>query len=400
MVRTKYLIIGGGLAADAAAAGLRELDPNGPATMVSAESDPPYTRPWLSKGLWKGKPFDKVWRPTDTRGVDVRLSRSIVHLDPEARTAADDRGETYAYESVLLATGGRVRRLPFGGDSIIYFRTLADYRRLRTLAEQGEHFVVIGGGFIGTEIAAALASVGKKVTIILPDECLGERIFPRGLSEFITFYYREKGVEVRGRSSAQDVVEAGPRLVVQARTSSGEESEIEADGVVAGIGIQPETTLAAAAGLRCENGIVVDAQLRASAEGVYAAGDVAAFVSPALGRRVRIEHEDNALTMGKAAGRAMAGDDTAFRHLPYFYSDLFDLGYEAVGQLDPSLQVTADWEDKYRKGVVYYTEGGLVRGVLLWNIWDKVPAARALIESRRSFRPSDLTSALLDGAVK
>jgi len=396
MVRTKYLIIGGGLTADAAVTGIREVDPEGAVTVVSAESDPPYTRPWLSKGLWLGKPVEKVWRGTEAKHADLRLGRSIVTLDPAARTAADDHGESYAYESLLMATGGRVRRLPFGGDSVIYYRTMDDYRRLRDLADRGERFVVIGGGFIGTEIAAALASNGKRVTLVFPEGNLGERVFPRALAEFVSFYYGEKGVELLSRSSVQGVETSGSGFRVQVRGPSGEEKRIEADGVVAGIGIQAETSLASAAGLECENGIVVDPYLKASAPAVYAAGDVAAFQSPALGRRVRIEHEDNALTMGKAAGRAMAGAGEPYRHLAYFYSDLFDLGYEAVGQLDPSLQVTADWAEPFRKGVVYYAEGGYVRGVLLWNVWDKVPAARRLIQSGRHFRAEELKAALLE----
>ena len=396
MIQTKYLIVGGGMTADAAAAGIRELDPDGPVTMVGAESDPPYTRPWLSKGLWLGKPLEKVWRGTDSRNVDLRLGRSIIRLDPLGQAAEDDRGETYTYEKVLLATGGRVRRLPFGGDSIIYYRTMEDYRRLRSLAERGQRFVIIGGGFIGTEIAAALASNGKKVAIAFPNGCLGERVFPRALAEFVTFYYGEKGVDVLSRASVRDVTASGTRSLVHIRYAGGEQATIEADGVVAGIGIQPETKLAVAAGLDCENGIVVDSHLRASAEGVYAAGDVAAYPSPALGGRVRIEHEDNALTMGKAAGRAMAGADEPYRHLAYFYSDLFDLGYEAVGQLDPSLHVVADWAEPFRKGVVFYTGDGQIRGVLLWNVWDKVPSARALIESGRRFRDEDLKASLLD----
>lgn len=396
MIRTKYLIVGGGMTADSAAAGIRELDPDGAVTMVSAEPDPPYTRPWLSKGLWSGKPLEKVWRGTDSMNVDLRLGRSIVSLDPQGKAAEDERGETYAYENVLLATGGRVRRLPFGGDSIIYYRTMEDYRRLRSLTERGKRFGVIGGGFIGTEIAAALASNGKHVTMVFPDRSLGERVFPRALAEFVTFYFAEKGVEVLNRTSVQDVTVSGTWATVQVRHAGGEQATIETDGVVAGIGIEPEISLAVAAGLLCENGIVVDSRLRTSARGVYAAGDVAAYPSPALGRRVRIEHEDNALTMGRAAGRAMAGADEPYRHLAYFYSDLFDLGYEAVGQLDPSLHVVADWAEPYRKGVVFYMGEDLIRGVLLWNVWDRVPSARALIESGRRFRNDELKASLLD----
>jgi NADPH-dependent 2,4-dienoyl-CoA reductase/sulfur reductase-like enzyme len=396
MQKTKYLIIGGGMTADAAVSGIRETDSEGRITLVSAEPDPPYTRPLLSKGLWMGKPFEKVWRGTEAKGAELYLNRRIAALDPVARSARDDHGGEYAFEVALLATGGTVRRLPFGGDDVIYYRTLEDYRRLRALADHKQRFVVIGGGFIGTEIAAALASNGKRVTMVHPGVALGERVFPRALAEFITFYYGEKGVEVLTGASALDIQPAGEGFTVQVRIADGRERALPADGVIAGIGIQPDTTLARAAGLECDNGVEVNQFLETSAAGVFAAGDVAAFPSHTLGQRVRVEHEDNALTMGKVAGRNMAGGREAYRHLPYFYSDLFDLGYEAVGELDPGLTTTADWVDRFRKGVVYYTRESRIRGVLLWNVWDKVPAARRLIESAREFRPEDLKVALLD----
>ncbi|HET7010537.1 MAG TPA: FAD-dependent oxidoreductase [Anaerolineales bacterium] len=396
MLKTKYLIVGGGMTADAAVKALREADPDGQVVMVSAEADPPYTRPLLSKGLWLGKPFEKVWRGTDSAGIDLRLNCRIAHLDPGAKTARDDRGEEYAYESALLATGGVVRRLPFGGEDIIYYRTLEDYRRLRALADQRQRFVVIGGGFIGTEIAAALASNGKRVTVVHPGRALGQNVYPPALAEFITFYYGEKGVEVLSGASATNVQKEGEGYTVQVRLADGRDRALPADGVVAGIGIQPDTALARQAGISCENGVVVSEFLETTAPGVFAAGDVAAFPSAALKTRVRVEHEDNALTMGKTAGRIMGGQREPYLHLPYFYSDLFELGYEAVGDLNPELTTIADWEDRFRKGVVFYTLEGRIRGVLLWNVWDKVPAARRLIESGRTFREEELKARLLD----
>jgi NADPH-dependent 2,4-dienoyl-CoA reductase/sulfur reductase-like enzyme len=162
------------------------------------------------------------------------------------------------------------------------------------------------------------------------------------------------------------------------------------DAVVAGLGIVPATELALAAGLAVEDGILVDERLTTSHPAVFAAGDVARFPASALGRRIRVEHEDNALTMGRAAGRAMAGDESPYRHLPSFYSDLFELGYEAVGELDPRHEIVADWKEPFREGVVYYLESGRVRGVLLWNTWGQVDAARALIENASPVRREDL----------
>ena len=169
---------------------------------------------------------------------------------------------------------------------------------------------------------------------------------------------------------------------------------IEADGVVAGLGIQPNVALAEQAGLAVEDGILVDEHLRTSQEAIYAAGDVANFPNPALGRRLRVEHEDNANTMGAAAGRNMAGAARPYTHLPFFYSDLFDLGYEAVGDLDARLETVADWKEPYREGVVYYLGDGRVRGVLLWNVWEQVDAARRLIAEPGPFRAQDLRGRL------
>ena len=172
------------------------------------------------------------------------------------------------------------------------------------------------------------------------------------------------------------------------------DQELLVDGVVAGIGIEPNTALAQAAGLEVDNGIVVDALLRTSHPDIYAAGDVANFYNPPLGKRMRVEHEDNANTMGRQAGRNMAGDRPPYDHLPFFYSDLFDLGYEAVGELDARLEMVADWKEPFREGVLYYLRDGRVRGVLLWNVWGQVDAARRLIAEPGPFQPEDLIGRL------
>jgi len=171
---------------------------------------------------------------------------------------------------------------------------------------------------------------------------------------------------------------------------TGSGTSLTVDAVVAGIGITPNTGLAAAAGLRVEDGIVVNQQMKTSHPDVFAAGDVARFEAPVLGTTLRVEHEDNALTMGRAAGRAMAGDPAPYSHLPFFYSDLFELGYEAVGEMDPRGRVAADWKEPFREGVVYYLTGGRVRGALLWNTWGQVDAARALIAEPGPFEEKDL----------
>jgi NADPH-dependent 2,4-dienoyl-CoA reductase/sulfur reductase-like enzyme len=378
------------MTADAAVRGIRELDSSGPIGLIGAETDPPYARPPLSKALWKGEAFESVWRKTGELPVDLHLGRRVTTLVSGEKRIVDDRGAEYTFGKLLLATGGSPRRLPFGGDDIVYFRTLDDYRKLRALADQGKTFAVIGGGFIGSEIAAALALQGCKVTMLFPEHGIGARVFPEDLARFLTGYYGEKGVDVRSGQQVTNVARSEGRLFVQVKGGP----PVPADAVVAGIGIIPNTDLAGTAGLAVEDGIVVDDRLRTSNPDVFAAGDVARFGAPSLGTRIRVEHEDNALTMGRAAGRSMAGDTTPYTHLPFFYSDLFDLGYEAVGELDPRGECVADWKEPFREGVVYYVTAGRVRGVLLWNTWGQVEAARKLIAEPGPFRAADLAGRL------
>ena len=385
-----YLIVGAGMTADAAAQAIHAADPAGSLGVIGAEVHPPYDRPPLSKALWKGEPEDKIWRKTAATGATMHLGRRVTGIDPHGHTATDDQGTVYRFKRLLLATGGAPRRLPLDTDQIIYFRTLDDYRRLRSLARQNVRFAVMGGGFIGSEVAAALRLQGRDVTMLVPEPGLGARVFPPDLSRFLADYYREKGVTMRtGEGMARLDRRAGSCVV---RTTTG--GELAAEVVVAGLGIQPSVELAEQAGLRVDNGILVDASCRTSHADIYAAGDVANFENPALRTRIRVEHEDNANTMGAAAGQAMAGQGTPYTHLPFFYSDLFALGYEAVGELDSRLEAVADWKEPFREGVVYYLEAGRVRGVLLWNTWGQVDAARALIAEPGPFRPEDLRGRL------
>lgn len=385
-----YLIVGGGMTADSAAAGIRSVDAKGGIGLIGAEPAAPYDRPPLSKGLWKDQAVETIDRKTAAKQVTLHLGRTVKMLDLQKKQVLDDEGHGYAYEKLLLATGGRPRRLPFGDREVIYFRTRADYLRLRALLGTDRRFAVIGGGFIGSEIAAALAMNGQKVTMIFPGEGIGSHAFPRGLSAFLTRHYREKGVEVRAAAKVSGLESREGRLVLKIAG----QPDLTADGVVAGVGIQPNVELAQAAGLQVDDGIVVDEFLRTSHPDVYAAGDVAAFRNLALGRRLRVEHEDNANAMGRTAGRSMAGAPEPYHHQPFFYSDLFEFGYEAVGELDSRLETVADWKRPNEEGVIYYLKESRVRGVLLWNLFGQVEAARALIAEPGPFSPKDLKSRL------
>src|SRR5262245_56160965 len=388
--RYRYLVIGGGMTADAAARGIRRHDPTRDHRPLRAQSHAPYNRPPLSKALWKGDAEDSIWRKTAETSTHLHLGHRATQLDASRRQVTDGQGTTYEYETLLLATGGTPRQLPGAPAGIVYFRSLDDYRTSRQLADRKARFVVIGGGFIGSEVAAALRMQQCEVTMVVPQPGLGARVFPADLSRYLVDYYRREGVTMLVSESVVQVEAAAGGYRVHTKGSG----VVTADAVVAGLGIELNLELARQAGLTIQDGIAVDAELCTSQSGIYAAGDVASFVNPALGKRIRVEHEDNANTMGDVAGQNMAGAGLRYDHLPFFYSDLFKLGYEAVGEVDARHETVADWKDPMKEGVVYYLEAGRVRGVLLWNTWDQVEAARALIAAPGPFRAADLKGRL------
>lgn len=375
-----YLLIGGGMAADSAARGIREVDADGTIGLIGSELTGPYERPFLSKVLWSDPAEDDLFRDTEALGVAMHLGREALSLDPAAKTVRDDEGTAYRYRKLLLATGALPLRLRGSDEGVLYFRGLRHYRRLRQLTEEpGREVLVLGGGYIGAELAAALRGAGHGVVMAFPEGGIMERMFPPDLSAFVSAYFRERGVRLLPGLAVESVVRtAGGRKL--ATFVNGD--TLEADVVVAGLGVTPDTRLAEAAGLEVADGIRVDASLRTSDPDIYAAGDAISIFSPALGRWRRVEHEENANLSGFLAGQAMAGEAQEYTHLPMFYSDLFDLGFEGTGIADARLGMVADWEDDaFGSGTVWYLEEGRPVGALMWNRWGRLDEAREAISS-------------------
>ncbi len=388
-----YVIVGGGLAGASAAQGIRELDASGSVLLIGEEEHLPYDRPPLSKKLWLGgKKVEDIFLHDrsfyEQHAVTLALNERAVRLDADARTVTTS-SSTFTYRKLLLATGSKPRRLAIPGgdlDGICYFRGLDDYLHVRGVASPGKSALVIGGGFIGSELAAALNVNGLAVTMVFPGAALCDRVFPEYLGRAMQRHYVEKGVKIMSGDKPISFSREGSGFVT--RTEKG--ATVTSDIVIVGIGVEPETELAASGGLAVGNGIVVNEYLEASAQDVYAAGDNAYFPYSVLGLPMRIEHWDHALNQGKCAGRNMAGAHEPYVYQPYFFSDLFEFGYEATGEVDARLETFADWQKENETGVIYYLREGKVRGVMLCNVWDKVEAARELIRKGESATPDML----------
>ncbi|MDX1797616.1 MAG: FAD-dependent oxidoreductase, partial [Candidatus Lokiarchaeia archaeon] len=346
--------------------------------------------PPLSKYLWTGdEKLEEIDLGTSDVELEMHLGRTATKIDRINKKVIDDQGNEYSYTKLLLAPGGIPKKLPnVDEEGIIYYRTLSDYKKLKELVDKNQNFGIIGGSFIGSELAAGIKMYKPEaeVTMIFPETGICAYIFPKTLSDFLNSYFRENKIKVLPEELVIKVRKDSNGYLVE--TKSGKKMNF--DVVIAGLGITPNVELAKSADLKVENGIVVNNFLQTNDQNIYSAGDAVYYYNSALARNIRIEHEDNALMMGEIVGKNMTGEQIPYDHLSLFYSDLFDYGYEAVGILDSKSEIIEDWKEPSEEGVVYYLKDGRVQGVLLWNVWEKADEARKLIAEPGPFNSDDL----------
>jgi 3-phenylpropionate/trans-cinnamate dioxygenase ferredoxin reductase subunit len=382
-----YLLVGG-FAAGYCAAELRKRGADGSILVVGREPDPPYERPPLSKEYVRGeKKREETYVNDGTawyeeNDVELLTGASVMSLDAAARTAKLQTKEEVEFGKALIATGARVNILHHleGArlDGIHYLRTLGNSDAIREDAQKAEHVVMIGGSYIGSEVAASLTMKGTKCTMVMLEEVALSRVFGEEVGRFFQDVLESHGVEIFGGEELDAFV--GEGRVKAVRMKSGR--EIECDAVVIGAGVHPETMLAESAGLEVDNGIVCDAKLESSVEGIFAAGDNCSYESEVHGRRLRVEHWDVAMQQGMHAARGMMGDGEPYRVVPYFFSDLADWTWlEYVGPAEKWDEIVWRGDRDAGKFSAWYLDGGKVAGALAVDASEDLQHARRLIES-------------------
>ncbi len=361
-----FVIVGAGMAGAKAAETLREEGFEGRVVLIGEEDEQPYERPPLSKDYLRGeaeRDGAHVHEAGFYESHDIELLRGtrVDAIDVDANSLTLDGGRELGYDALLLATGAEARKLPF--DGALYLRTVQDSDVLRERIKPGSRVTIVGAGWIGCEVAASARQIGAEVTLIEMAEVPLERVLGRELGEFYRDLHVEHGVRFMGGSGLDDVAGTNP------------------DMVLIGAGVAPRTELAEQAGLEVDNGIRVDAALRTSAPNIFAAGDVANAWHPLLERNLRVEHWANALTQGPAAARSMLGQDVSYDHVPYFFSDQYDVGMEYAGHGEGADQVVIRGDLGAREFIAFWLREGRVLAGMNVNVWDVTDTIQALIRS-------------------
>jgi 3-phenylpropionate/trans-cinnamate dioxygenase ferredoxin reductase subunit len=394
------VIAGAGLAGAKAAETLRDEGFDGPVVLVGDETERPYERPPLSKDYLLGKAeretifvHPQSWYAE--HDVDLRLGVPVTGIDAAAHAVSLADGSRVGYAKLLLATGSSARRLPVEGDDldgVLYLRRVSDSDQMKAAFQTAPRVVVIGGGWIGLETAAAARAAGAEVTILEASKLPLLRVLGKEAAKVFADLHREQGVELRFEVSVAEITGSGGRA---SGVRLGDGSHVPADVIVVGVGITPNIGLAEAAGLQVGNGIVVDARLRSSDQDIYAAGDVANAYHPVLGKHIRVEHWANALNQPQTAARAMLGQDVSYDLMPYFYTDQYDLGMEYAGHVEPGGydQVVFRGDVAGREFIAFWLAGGRVLAGMNVNIWDVNDAIQALVRSGKTVDPGRLADA-------
>jgi 3-phenylpropionate/trans-cinnamate dioxygenase ferredoxin reductase subunit len=375
---TAFVIVGAGLAAAKAAEALRDLGFDGKIALIGEERHLPYERPPLSKDYLAGKAgrdsvfvHDQDWY--QRQQIDLRLGSPATAIDRAARQVRLADGSAVSYDKLLIVTGASPRRLP-GATAVHYLRTIDDSDRLKELLATGDHLAVIGGGWIGLEVAAAARQAGLRVTVLEALELPLLRVLGPEIARVFADLHRSNGVSLRLGVRIEEVASTGVRLT--------DGTVITADAVLAGVGAAPRTELASDAGLEVGDGIVTTAALRTSDPAIFAAGDVASAYHPLLGEHVRVEHWANALKQPAVAAAAMLGREASYEDLPYFYTDQYDLGMEYVGHVSGGYdQVVVRGDLEARQFIAFWLKDGLVKAGMNVNIWDVTDSVKKLIRS-------------------
>jgi len=390
-----FIIVGASLAGAKAAEELRERGFDGRIEMIGSDPERPYERPPLTKDYLRGE-SEREQAYVHEEGfyseheISLLTGTTATEIDPAMSRVMLEDGRELGYDRLLLATGAQPRQISVPGaelEGIHYLRTLADCDLLRDRLDRGGRVAVVGAGWIGSEFAASARQRGLEVTVVDPTELPNERIFGAEIGAFYRDVHARHGIELALGEGVESF--DGDGALAGLRTSSGR--VIECDLAVVGIGVTPRVELAAKAGLEVDNGILVDEKLQTSAPKIFAAGDVASAWHPFYDERIRVEHWSNALNQGPAAARAMLGEPVSYDHIPYFFSDQYEVGMEYSGYAPQWDEVVFRGERASGEFIAFWLRNGRVAAGMNVNVWDVNEEIRALIGSRQIVDVAKLT---------